>query len=137
MPAIQAWRGYSPGAAMKNGTHSIMVVDDDPAVLRYLRQVLTGAGYEVVEAADGKQALTQFNRNPTDVLITDLIMPEQEGVETITKLRRQHPRVGIIAISGAVGGKYLRVAEILGAGAILQKPFGPDALLAAVKRVSL
>ena len=114
---------------------SVLIVDDDPAILKLLSLVLGGAGYTVWEASDGKQAVNLFRENPTDLLITDLIMPDQEGVETITKLRREYPKLKTMAISGAVGGRYLRVAELLGADSILQKPFTPQVLLEAVRKL--
>jgi DNA-binding NarL/FixJ family response regulator len=76
-----------------------------------------------------------FREHPSDLMITDLIMPDQEGVETITKLRREYPRLKIIAISGAFGGRYLRVAELLGADTVLQKPFTPQVLLDTVRKL--
>ena len=114
---------------------SILVVDDDPNVLKMLSMILTGAGYRVVEAADGKEAVVRFSESPTDMLITDLIMPEQEGVETITRLLREQPRLKTIAISGALRGNYLRMAGALGAQALLQKPLSKQDLLATVKRL--
>ena len=114
---------------------SVLIVDDDPAILKLLSSVLGAAGYEVAEASDGRQAMKLFRERPSDLMITDLIMPDQEGVETITKLRRDYPRLKIIAISGAIGGRYLRVAELLGADTVLQKPFTPQVLLDTVRKL--
>ena len=72
---------------------------------------------------------------PVDVVITDLIMPEQEGMETISRIKRDFPNIKIIAISGALGGRYLRVAELLGAHAVLNKPLDPEQLLQTVQSV--
>lgn len=114
---------------------SILVVDDDPSVLKMLSLILTGAGYRVVEAADGKEAVLRFSEDPTDMLITDLIMPEQEGMATLTRLLREQPRLKTIAISGALRGNYLRMAGTLGAQAVLQKPFQKQQLIETVRRL--
>jgi PAS domain S-box-containing protein len=109
----------------------ILVADDDPAIRRLLRQVLEQGGYEVTEAADGKQALQQALARHVDLLITDLIMPEQEGIETIQAIRRNVPGTGIIAISGAFGGMFLKTAQLM-ADAVLMKPVSAELLLTKV-----
>ncbi|MCX6629780.1 MAG: response regulator, partial [Candidatus Solibacter sp.] len=113
----------------------ILVADDEAGVRAFLRKVLEHGGYEVTEAADGKQALRQALAGHVDLVITDLIMPEQEGIETIQALRREAPRIGIIAISGAFGGQFLKMAHILGADALLSKPVSAELLLARVAEV--
>jgi CheY-like chemotaxis protein len=96
--------------------------------------VLGEAGYRVDHAADGKQALEQMARRKTpDLLITDLIMPEVEGIETITRMRRIAPRLKIIAMSGSMEDIYLDTARVLGANATFPKPLQLDALLTAVR----
>ena len=92
----------------------ILVADDEAGVRGFLRAVLEDGGYEVIEAADGKQALQQARAGHVDLVITDLVMPEQEGIETIQALRREMPGVGIIAISGAFEGQFLKMAETAG-----------------------
>jgi hypothetical protein len=113
-------------------TIRILVVDDEEGVRSYLRMVLEDAGYAVDEAADGKEALDLALQNPPELVITDLVMPEQEGIETIRLLRRRSPQLSIVAISGAFGGQFLATAKILGADAILDKPLRADVLLAKV-----
>ena len=113
----------------------ILVVDDEADVRRFLRLVLEDGGYEVIEAADGKQALRQVREAPMDLVITDLVMPEQEGIETIQALQREVPGVAIIAISGAFGGHFLEVAQMMGANAVLSKPVGAELLLTTVTAV--
>jgi DNA-binding response OmpR family regulator len=113
----------------------ILVADDEAAVRGFLRFVLEGAGYHVIEAADGKQALRQARAGRVDLVITDLVMPELEGIETIQALRREVPGVGIIAVSGAFEGQFLPVAEMMGADAVLTKPVSPESLLATVAKV--
>jgi CheY-like chemotaxis protein len=110
----------------------ILVVDDEAGVRDFLRMVLEGGGYEVIEAANGKEAIQQIRTGRVDLLVTDLVMPEQEGIETIVALRKELPAMRIIAISGAFGGKFLRVARLLGVGVALTKPVDADLLLAKV-----
>ncbi|MSV30277.1 MAG: response regulator [Bryobacterales bacterium] len=114
---------------------SILIVDDDPSVLAALRDILTDAGYTVADAMDGRKAVMKFRTARPDIVITDIVMPDQEGVETIRQLKIESPGLKIIAMSGAIGGRYLRVAELMGADATLQKPIKIDQLLESVKKV--
>jgi len=82
-------------------------VDDDPSVRELLRRALENAGYPVVEAQSGKEALAQIERKSIDLLITDLAMPDGEGLEVIREIKRSFPALEIIAISGAFGGSFL------------------------------
>jgi len=77
----------------------ILIIDDDPQILDMLGQTLKREGHEVLEALDGKEGLKLYRENPTDLVITDIIMAETEGIETIMKLQRDFPDVKIIAIS--------------------------------------
>ena len=113
----------------------VLVVDDEGAVRSFLALVLTRAGYEVMEAPNGRTALEDVRAGGVDLVITDLVMPDKEGIETIRTLRRDGPPVRIIAISGAMGGRFLKVAQLMGADAILAKPISPEALLATVRQV--
>jgi len=113
----------------------ILVADDEPGVRSFLRLVLEGGGYEVIEAANGREALKAARAGQVDVVITDLVMPEQEGIETIQALRKDDAGIGIIAISGAFGGEYLGVAHRMGAESVLKKPVSPAVLLAKVAEV--
>jgi hypothetical protein len=113
----------------------IVVADDEPGVRSFLRRVLENGGYEVIEAANGKQALDEARAGSVDLVITDLVMPEQEGLETIRALRKDAAGTGIIAISGALGGQFLDVARMLGAQAVLSKPLSGELLLAKVAEV--
>src|SRR5436853_1437898 len=99
----------------------VLIIDDDPLVRYTLSKILTSHGYDVVTAADGERGLAVIADENPAVVITDLIMPEQEGIETIIRIRREYPDVRIIAISG--GGRYgnfdmLPMAQTLGADAI-------------------
>jgi PAS domain S-box-containing protein len=121
--------GSVPAAA------GILVVDDDAAVRGLFHKILTRAGYRVMEAADGAQALAALRKGGLDLVITDLVMPEKEGIETIVEIRKSHPQVKIAAVSGAFGGRYLEVASMLGAEAALAKPVSEEALLSMVRRL--
>ncbi len=115
-------------------TPTIMIIDDDPAVRRILSSILTGAGFAVIEAENGRQALARLPTECTvDIVVSDLVMPEQEGLETILLLRKRYPAIGIIAISGAFGGGFLDTAVKFGAHAALPKPIDAARLLEAVK----
>jgi len=114
----------------------ILIIDDDAQLLAMLRQTLEREGYEVVEASDGKAGLKRYHENPTDLIITDLIMPEKEGIETITELRRAFPDVKIIAISGGGQvdpGQYLSIAKSFGVQYTFAKPVERNELLKAVR----
>jgi|SRR5579871_54701 len=116
---------------------TVLLVDDDDSARKLLRNMLTAAGFAVIEAGDGKRALEQAAQYPNlDLVITDLVMPEREGLETIRMLRKHHPKVGVIAISGAFGGEMLAIAKAMGASATLPKPITADELLRAVHQVS-
>ena len=109
---------------------TILLIEDDDSVRALLRTTLTSAGYTVQEAVNGRHGIRVFRKAPTDLVITDLYMPDRDGLDVIEALRRSHRRVKILAISGASGTMgYLPVAQSLGAVAVLQKPFAPSALL--------
>ena len=110
----------------------ILVVDDEEGVRNLLRHLLIDAGHEVLEAVNGKEATEKMRSEAIDMMITDLVMPEREGIETIMELHRTRPELGIIAMSGAFGGQFLRAARLFGARATLSKPIDPDVLLAEI-----
>src|SRR5205807_614136 len=93
------------------------------------------AGFKVWCATDGNHALSQISSGEIDVVITDLVMPNMDGIELIGILRKQHPSLPVVAISGAFGGSLLDVALKLGARVALYKPFTPGLLVASVMRV--
>jgi CheY-like chemotaxis protein len=114
----------------------ILLVEDDPRVREVLHQALATAGYDVVAAADGEEALAAYTAAPTDLIITDLMMPRKDGVETIRGLRRQHPAAKVIAVTAARGRfNRLIAARHVGAHRTLLKPFGMGELLTAVQDV--
>jgi CheY-like chemotaxis protein len=117
---------------------NILIVDDDPQIRKVFRRILEAEDYEVAEAADGKEGASKFRDWPPDLVLMDIFMPEQEGLETIRELRWDFPDVKIIAISG--GGKSGRMepldaAQKFGAALALRKPISREDLLASVKKV--
>ena len=116
----------------------ILVVDDDEAVLEMLRATLEWEGYDVDGAADGNAAILAQRAHPADLVITDIIMPDKEGLETIVDLRRDWPDTKIIAISGGgrlATGDYLGVAQRLGASRVFPKPIEREKLLGAIREL--
>lgn len=114
----------------------ILVIDDDEGLRRVLGQILVRAGYSVAEAPDGRKGLRAFRSAPVELVICDLIMPDQEGLETISVLRREFPSLKIIAISGGArvtGYDFLPAATGLGANLSIAKPFTREQILEAVE----
>ena len=115
---------------MKSAT--ILIIDDQEPVRMLLKRVLEDAGYQVVEAANGRQGLECFRANPADLVITDLAMPEMDGLELILELTRAFLDVKVIAMSG-VASEELQAAKLLGARHTFPKPFDLPMLLRAVQ----
>ena len=116
----------------------ILLVDDDELLRRMLRLTLIKMGHVVIEAVNGNEALRLCQTEPPDIVLTDLIMPEKEGIETIREMRQLHPDVKIIAMSGGGRGNakdYLVVAKRLGAAHTLNKPFTNEELAGAIAAV--
>ena len=106
----------------------ILIVDDEPAIRGLLTEFLTGLGFKTAFGCNGLDAVEQVRKFNPHLLIIDLVMPEQEGIETIRALRVTRKDLKIIAISGAFAGQFLRTAELLGANAVLPKPLDLDEL---------
>ena len=116
----------------------ILVIDDDAAVRRAIRRHLESDGHTVIEAPDGREGVKLYQENPTDLVITDLFMPEQEGLETIRELRQSFKDARIIVVTGAQPGgafDFRAQATMMGAQAALSKPFTREELLSAVREV--
>jgi len=113
---------------------TILIIDDEELVRVLLRTTLEAAGYEVVEAPNGRQGLELYRQRPTDLVITDIVMPELNGLDMLLELTREFLHAKVIAISG-VGGEQnvLDVAKLLGARRTFQKPFSMPLLLDAVR----
>jgi CheY-like chemotaxis protein len=117
---------------------SILLVDDDEEFRSMLVESLSQEGYEVIEARDGREGIQLYRDHPCDLIITDLIMPGKEGLETIEEFRRNYPLAKIIAVSG--GSRhgpfdYLKMARALGARQALAKPFSRQEILEAITQV--
>ena len=113
----------------------ILIIDDEPQARTMLRELLEEEGHAVVDAKNGKEGLKRYRDEPTDLVITDIIMPEMEGIETILELRRFSPQVKIIGISG--GGRLaaqdcLDDAQAFGAQHVFSKPIENEKLLKAI-----
>jgi CheY-like chemotaxis protein len=116
----------------------ILVIDDAPKMRQTICRILVRAGHSVVEAEDGEVGLRCVDENQPTLVITDIIMPNKEGIETIRDIRRRRPDIKIIAISGSGAPRqalYLDAATALGADAALGKPFRAHELLALVDRL--
>lgn len=115
----------------------ILLIDDDDLLRSVVAKSLTHAGHTVLEAGDGQRGVELARSAPVDLVITDLVMPVQEGVETIMVLRREQPKLPVIAISGGLSNSpvYLDIAAKIGARRVLAKPFTPQELLQVIQDV--
>lgn len=116
----------------------ILVIDDDPDLRGIMRKILERGGYAVREADNGLTGLRMVEADAPALVVTDLLMPEKEGIETIVELRERFPAIRVIAVSGAGGVEAqgpLLDAELFGADATLPKPFDVKSFLATVERV--
>jgi YesN/AraC family two-component response regulator len=116
----------------------VLIIDDEKLARITLRKILENAGHDVAEASNGSEGIAMYRAQPADLVVTDIIMPDKEGVETIIELTRDFPNIRIIAISG--GGRtrnldFLKLAQQYGAKHVLAKPFSQQELLAAVNAV--
>jgi len=114
----------------------ILIIDDEPQIRSMLRLMLERDGYEVVEAPDGIEGIRAYRQKPADLIITDLIMPNKDGIGMIIELQKEFPDVKIIAMSGGGLNKpdgYLKGAKKLGAAYTLTKPIDREKMLRAVK----
>jgi DNA-binding response OmpR family regulator len=115
----------------------ILIIEDDEQVRKYLAKILKLQGYEVIQATNGRVGLELYRNAPVDLIITDIIMPEKEGLETIRELKYIKKDVKIIAISGGwsqmEADNLLRMAQSFGADYVLKKPFKNQELIHIVK----
>jgi CheY-like chemotaxis protein len=114
----------------------ILVVDDEEDIRDVARLLLESEGYSVVCVEDGRSAIREVDKQNFDLVITDMLMPEMDGVELINELRRRDPGQPIMAISGgghAPKESYLQIAHLCGAQVLLAKPFNRDQLVRAVR----
>ena len=117
----------------------ILIIDDEREMRSLLREVFQSKGYKVVEAANSENGLKVFQSTPVDLVMTDILMPEKEGLSTIMELKKKNPELKIIAMSGGAvkSANYLEFARKLGADKVLQKPFDLRSVLQAVKDLLL
>lgn len=116
----------------------VLIVEDDNELREMLKLSLTRRRYIVMEAINGKDAISHFKPSITDLVVTDLIMPEEDGLKVILKLREIKPSLKIIAISGggkAGPGSYLNLAKVLGADAVFSKPFSTNDLICKIEEL--
>ena len=112
---------------------AILIIDDDEQIRAFLRRVLEAAGYMVTDAPNGQEGLRQFRQTPTALVITDLFMPDRDGLEVTMALHRESPTVRIIVLTGGSGQRdFLEVAKLLGAHRTMRKPIMIAELLQAV-----
>jgi len=116
----------------------ILVIDDEQQAREMMKEMLAREGHEVVVAAEGSEGIRIFREQKPDLVVTDLIMPKKEGIETIMELKSIIPGIKIIAVSG--GGRYdpkdsLKMAKDLGADLVFKKPFERKVFIAAVKEL--
>ncbi|HEV2677813.1 MAG TPA: response regulator [Aliidongia sp.] len=114
----------------------ILVIDDDPIVRSFISEILEERGHSATVAPDGRAGLVLFRSTAFDLVVTDIVMPEQEGIATIGAIRRLNTTIPILAVSGSktVGryGDYLHAAKLTGASAVMRKPLMPDPFMEVV-----
>jgi len=116
----------------------VLIVEDDKELREMLKTSLQRRNFSVFEALNGKDAIQHFKPTITDIVVTDLIMPDEDGLKVIMKLRQLKPSLKIIAISGggkAGPGSYLNLARMLGADAVYSKPFAMSDLLSKIEEL--
>lgn len=116
----------------------LLVIDDDAGMRKLMVRILTGNKHRVIEAENGREGLKLMDEHKPDLVITDILMPQKEGIETIREVQERAPRTRIIAVSGGGTSQnlmFLDVARAFGADAVLAKPFRPAQLLAMVEQV--
>ena len=119
------------------GLRRILVVDDQPALLKTLATILESAGFQVFTAGSGREAGLIASEHQIDLLITDLGMPDEDGIELVRRLKKEHRELKIIAMSGTFGPDLLKIAKHLGANATLSKPMTATGLLDCVRKVDV
>lgn len=128
--------GRAVPVSLSKSMARILLIEDDEAIRTLLREYLAREGHEVTTASNGREGLEMFRPGGFDLVITDLIMPEMEGIEVLQELRQRDTKIPALAMSG--GGQfgaaetYLRLAALLGAGRVLAKPFTREQFLAGV-----
>ncbi|MCB0281242.1 MAG: response regulator [Calditrichae bacterium] len=122
-----------------NSLKSLMVVDDDDQLRNLLKEIFSRINYQVITACDGADALKKMMQVKVDLVILDLIMPEKEGIETLSDIRVNYPETKIMAVSGGShqlnAPMLLNIAQTLGADDVLKKPFDLNEIIEAVDKL--
>ena len=118
----------------------ILVIDDDIRIRRLMNRILSAAGHSIIEANDGREGINLARSDQPGLIITDILMPGMEGMETLLEIRKIMPQTKVLVVSGSAGGadaqvNYLSMAEKLGADAVLAKPFLPNELIEVVNKL--
>lgn len=114
---------------------SILIIEDDTPIRTLLRHILEEDGHQISEACDGQAGLTRYRQAPTDLVITDILMPERDGMEVTLALTQEFLDARVIAITGATGDQnFLNIARLFGARRVIQKPFTVAEIRQAVYR---
>lgn len=116
----------------------ILIIDDDLNMRETLREILTADDHDIMIASDGKEGISLHNMKTFDLIITDIIMPDMDGIEVIIELKKNHPETKIIAISGGgyyFADDYLETARALGADMVIEKPFENEFLITTVAQM--
>lgn len=130
------FRLYFPCTIPKpSGQHTILIIDDEPDLRRLIAESLQAAGFTTTQASNGIEALAALASAQIDLVVTDIVMPEKEGLETIQLILRRYPTIPIIAISGAFNGQFLPLAKAFGARTVMQKPFEMANLLKEIHQL--
>ncbi len=113
----------------------VLIIEDEDQLRKTLRQILERNDYEVIEACDGIDGLEKYKQHHPDIVLTDIDLPRQDGIQTLFKLRGEEPKSHIIAMTGVpeFGDQFLEVAQQLGAGKVLPKPFDTKQLLEVIR----
>jgi len=118
----------------------ILVIDDDIRIRRLMNRILSAAGHSIIEANDGREGINFAQSHQPSLIITDILMPGMEGMETLLEIRKIMPQMKVLVVSGSAGTadvqvNYLSMAENLGADAVLAKPFLPNELVEIVTKL--
>lgn len=119
-------------------TKTILIIEDDQQFLGFISELLSGEGFEVLKAENGKEGINVVEENEPDLILTDLLMPEKDGVRVISEVRSKFSHIPIIAMSGGqsvFSPVFLEAASSLGAAQTLMKPFSDEELLEAINDV--
>ena len=115
----------------------VLIVDDEHALLRALATILEESGFQVFTAESGRQATAILSEHQIDLLITDLSMPDEDGIELVRRLKKEHRKLKVITMSGTFGRDLLKAAQLLGADATLSKPMTVAQLLDCIRKLEV